>query len=219
MDIERWNFRHSENGERLERLEQSSSFESIVEGIRDHMTILCCHQDSIQGTLFKRVVYCVKVSGDLFDLFFNSRSGYRAWYYRSPFEGLRANSLAIGLLCPIMVMANQTQESNPGTDFIRESLTSPSSKIWLAECGREICLTCHGCRGEWSAGASVNHNEIEILNNRWELSSDLKARWGRRAPYLTKLKVFGAFIDNSKNEFIPSIKRFRAHEISEFGWS
>ncbi len=219
MDIERWNFILSENSERLERLGKSSSFESIVEDITDHMTILCCHQDTIKDTLFKRVVYCVTVSGNLFDLFFNSRNGYRAWYYRSPFEGLRANSLAIGLLCPILVVADQTQESNLSTDFIRESLTSPSSKIWLAECGREICLTCHGCRGEWSASVLGNQNELEILNNRWELGSDLKARWGRRAPYLTKLKVFGAFLDNSKNEFIPSIKRFCAHEISEFGWS
>ncbi len=218
MDIERWNFRHSKNGERLERLEQSSSFESIVEGIRDHMTILCCHQDPIQGTLFKRVVYCVKVNGDLFDLFFNSRSGYRAWYYRSPFEGLRANSQALGLLRPILA-ADQTQDSDLDTDFIRESLTSLSAKIWLAECGREISLTCHGCKGEWSASTPGNQNELEILNNRWELSSNLKARWGRRAPYLTKLRVFGAFLDNSHNEFIPSIKRPRAHEISELGWS
>jgi len=176
MDIERWNFILSENGERLERLEKSSSFESIVEDIRDHMTILCCHQDPIQGTFFSRVAYCVKVDGDLFDLFFNSRTGYRAWYYRSPFEGLRANSLAIGLLCPILVVADQPRESSLSTDFIRESLTSLSSKIWLAECGREICLTCHGCSGEWSASTLGNQKELEILNNRWELSSDLRAR-------------------------------------------
>ena len=219
MDIERWDFTLSKNGDRLEKLERSIPLESIVEDIRDDMTVLCCHPDPISDTNFKRVAYCIRVRKDQFDLFFNSRTGYRAGYYRSPFEGLRVNDLVIQLLFPALVAANQTQNSTLNPEFIVESLKSPSSKVWLAESGKEVCLTCPGCKGEWSISTTGNLTEPEIFNGRWEHGTDLKARWGSKAPYLTKLRVLGAFLDDRHNEFIPADKRFRAKQIYEFGWS
>lgn len=219
MDIERWDFALSKNGDRLEKLERPLSLESIVEAIRDHMTVLCCHPDPIRNTNFKRIAYCIRVQNDLFDLFFNSRTGYRAWYYRSPYEGLRVNNLVMQLLSPALVAADQTENSNLNPEFVFESLASPSSKVWLAECGKEVCLTCRGCEGEWSASTLGNLTEPEIINGRWELGTDLKARWGSKAPYLTKLRVLGAFLDDRYNEFIPAEKRFRAKEIHKLGWS
>ncbi|HEV8663657.1 MAG TPA: hypothetical protein VGT06_11045 [Candidatus Methylomirabilis sp.] len=111
MDIERWEFALSKNGDRVEKLKRSIPLESIIEGIRDDMTVLCCHPDSMRNTNFKRVAYCIRVRKDLFDLFFNSRTGYRAWYYRSPFEGLRANGVIMRLLSPALVAADPTQNS------------------------------------------------------------------------------------------------------------
>ena len=217
MDMERWEFKLS-NGDRLEKLKTPLSLESIVEGIRDHMTVLCCHPDLFSGTNFKRVAYCISVKNDLFDLFFNSRTGYRASYYRSPYEGLRVNGLVMQLLSPALVAAAQTEDSNLNPEFVLESLASPSSKVWLAECGNEVCRTCVGCKGEWSA-PTLGNLAPEILNGRWELHTELKATWGSKAPYLTKLRVLGAFLDDGHNEFIPAKKRFRAREIYELGWS
>ena len=59
----------------------------------------------------------------------------------------------------------------------------------------------------------------EILNNCWESSGHPKARWGRTAPYLTKIKFIGAFVNDRYDEFIAASKRRRAWEIHEWGWS
>jgi len=123
------------------------------------------------------------------------------------------------LLFPALITADQTEIPTLDLKFIRESLMSPSSKVWLAECGKEVCLTCHGCEGEWSINAHGNLTEPEIMNGRWEVAPGLKAKWGSTAPYLTKLRVLGAFLDGQHNEFIPAQKRFRAKEIHELGWS
>jgi hypothetical protein len=104
-------------------------------------------------------------------------------------------------------------------DFIRESLLSPSSKVWLAEAGKEIDARCDGCKGEWNVRSSGPGALAEILNDRWERTIGQKAEWGRKAPYLTKLRVMGAFLNERHDELVPFDKRFRAHEIHELGWS
>jgi len=218
MDIERWRFALSTNGDRQENLDQPPPLEHIVESIRDTMTVLCCHADPISKTDIKRVAYCIGVENKLFDLFFNSRTGYRAWYYRSPFDGSRVNSSVMELLSPDLMKSPQTQECKLPTDFISESLRSPSSKVWLTECGKEVCLSCTGCKGEWTS-ATTGDPKIELLNDRWEENPHYKAKWGRTAPYLTKLRILGAFLDDRLKEFIPADKHFRAEEIHEFGWS
>ena len=103
-------------------------------------------------------------------------------------------------------------------DFIQESLLSPSSKVWLAEKGKEIDKKCSGCKGEWSAVAG-RRATAEILNGRWERADVQKAEWGQKAPYLTKLRIMGAFLNDRHDEFIPFDKRFRAREIHKLGWS
>lgn len=102
-------------------------------------------------------------------------------------------------------------------EFIRESLVTLSAKVWLAEHGKELDRKCPGCKGEWSSGPI---GPAEILNSRWEKPRQgQKAEWGREAPYLTKLRIMGAFIDERHNELVPVDKRFRAYEIHQFGWS
>lgn len=168
-------------------------------------------------TLFE--FYCLKVSEPIFDLFFNSKHGYRAWYYRSPHVGLNKNALFITSLLPSLLASDQTKEAEKkdfSTKKAAESLKSCSAKAWLAEIEKEIDKKCTGCIGEWGY---PQDDTAEIFNDRWDKTNHPKAKCGRKAPYLTKIRIFGAFLNEQYDEFIPAQKRYRAEEIHEFGWS
>jgi hypothetical protein len=151
------------------------------------------------------MVLSIDVGEQLFDLFFNSRDGYRGAYYRGPFVGLESNRVCLDILEATVANAPEC-----------ETLHGVSAKIWLAEHGKETVKTCSGCAGEWK---SHGNEPPQILNDRWEVADFYKAKWGCQAPRLTKLKVFGAFLDSHGNELIPHDKKNRADEIARFGWS
>jgi hypothetical protein len=210
---ERWTFSDTLGADRLRALAEPPSFPDIVESIRGKMRVLCCHPepcDIARG--FERIIYCVKVERGLFDLFFNSRAGYRAAYYLSPYKGLEANTQAIDTLTPMLVASNATNGQRTN-QFIEESLRSPSAKIWLAEPERGFCSLCSG---EWSN--PTDHN-AEIMNERWECSSYDNAVKGRKAPFFEKLRIFGAFLNDGFDEIVPERKRHRAQHIHKWGWA
>jgi hypothetical protein len=99
------------------------------------------------------------------------------------------------------------------TDRAEQSLRASSAKAWLAEVGKGFC---EDCDGEWT---TPQDSAAEILNGRWEHSPDPRASYGRKAPYLEKLRIVGAFVDGSGKEYVIEEKRDRAQHISEFGWS
>ena len=208
-----------DQGARLPKLQCSLPFEQIAQDIAARMTVLCCHCSAIKGTSFSRVAYCIQVDSDLFDSFFNSETGYRAAYYRSPYEGMRANAVFMQAVSLNLIDSGVSVNCGLTSEFIHESLATCSAKVWLTEAGKEVCLSCAACKGEWSVGSGGHLTKPEIANGRWELASQVKANWGSKAPYLTKLRVLGAFLDDRLNEFIPFDKRFRAREIHELGWS
>lgn len=214
MKIERWDFSFPHADDRLKQLSAPPPFEAIVEEIKARMEILCCHSNPCSdNNCFKRVIYCIRVPKPLFDLFFNSRNGYRASYYRSPYEGLRTNDLLIQRLLPALIASGHSISSAEGRCFTQESLISPSAKVWLAEPQPGLC---DSCTGEWDA---TGDDTPEIQNNRWEHGDSSNVRWGRKAPFLTKLRVFGAFLNTRYDEFVPERKRHRAKDIHECGWS
>jgi len=112
-------------------------------------------------------------------------------------------------------MSDHTNNIAKGRDFAEESLKACSAKVWLAERGKEMG-DCTHCSGEWS---TPQDDVAEILNDRWEKDTNVNARYGRKAPYLTKIRIFGAFLNDLYDEFIPTKKRFRANEIHKVGWS
>jgi hypothetical protein len=173
----------------------------------------------VRGTEFKRPVYTVQISEAFFDQFFNASCGYRAAYYRSPGAGINANHVFMKAVSGPLLEAHVTASIDMTTELVEQSLATPSAKAWLAEAGKEPERDCPTCRGEWSTGNCGPADVAEILNERWELTSGVKAEWGRKAPYLTKLRVMGAFLDECHNELVPYDKRFRAQEIHAFGWS
>lgn len=209
-----WSFAPGFPEKRASTLLAPASIGSIADRIAEEMEVLCCHFDLCRDhSDFRRVIYCLRVTEDLFDLFFNSAYGYRAAYFRSPYEGMAANRTLINAVAPKLLSMSEHGASSAEFDWIRESLMSHSSKVWLAENGSELCPKCEG---EWSPSTDETP---EILNGRWEIGELELGRYGRRAPVLTKIRIFGAFLDDRNNEFIPWRKRHRARDIHLCGWS
>ena len=219
-----WSFSSSVGDERRANLEVATSFEAIADEIRQTMTVLCCHEDPCDRgpgeaaadgrrvALFRRPVYCISVAPQLFDRFFNARDGYRAAYFRSPYEGIQENDLLMRMVTPTLIASGPIGVVTAlGTAFIERSLTSSSAKAWLAEQNG----FCPLCAAEFPPASDSG----EIANGRWELGTSVQSGDGRRAPYLTKIKVMGAFLNDGHDEFIPARKRRRHWEIHEWGWS
>jgi hypothetical protein len=209
--MEGWTF-DIDDEKRRAALLVPTTFEEIVGRIERDSTILCCHRqesDDAKPTIFSRLVYMLQIHRDLFDVFFNSSHGYRGAYYRSPYSGLEANAFFMRALMPKL----------RAWSFIEASLASLSAKVWLAECSKEIIRNCPGCAGEWS-DTRVD-GPTDIRNDRWEcpVPSSSMGKWGRTAPRHTKLRVFGAFLNERHDEFIPAPKRRRANDIFQCGWS
>lgn len=219
-----WSFTSLVAEERRANLEAETSFEAIAGEIKRTMTVLCCHNDPCDrgpretaadgrvAALFRRPVYCISVARPLFDCFFNSRHGYRGAYFRSPYEGLEANDLLMRTVAPGLIVADPPGDGAAlGRVFIEVSLTSISAKAWLTEQNRFCAL----CDGEFPPTL----DDGEIVNGRWERGQSVQSRDGRRAPYLTKIKVMGAYLNDGYDELIPTVKRRRHWDIHEWGWS
>jgi hypothetical protein len=208
-----------EENKRLPVLLEPHTFVEITHRVVSEMRVLCCHRSEKKATEFFRPVYTVELDCTLFDLFFNSSNGYRAAYFRSPGAGIDANACFMQAVTSRLLADRVSKNSELSEDILRESLSTPSAKVWLAEHGKEMDRNCSGCKGEWSSGSANAVRGAEIANGKWETATGQKAEWGRKAPYLTKLRIMGAFINSLHDELIPYDKRFRAHDIHEFGWS
>lgn len=204
---------------RLPVLTAGTTFAEITQRIVSEMSVLCCHYSEIEGTKFSRPVYTVQVGQELFDLFFNSPDGYRAAYFRSPGAGLDANVSFMHAISSRLVQHPLSANSTLADSRIHECLVTPSAKAWLVEHGKEIDRRCPGCEGEWSSGTAGRPDQAEIHNGVWEAALGQKAEWGRKAPYLKKLRVMGAFLDDRLHELVPHDKRFRAYNLHRDGWS
>lgn len=204
---------------RLPVLLGGTTFAQITHRIVEGLTVLCCHRSEVIGTGFMRPVYTIEVDRELFDLFFNSPDGYRAAYFRSPGMGVDANVFFMEAISSRLVQHPLSANSALPQPLIRESLATPSAKAWLAEHGKEIDRKCPGCKGEWSSGSAGPPERAEILNGRWEATPGQNAEWGRKAPFLTKLRIMGAFLNDRHHELVPHDKRFRAYDIHRCGWS
>jgi len=211
--VPRWSYAPGLGEGRITALSAGTSAEQIIERIVRHARVLCVHQppcDEAAG--FARVVATISVPREVFDEFFNAPNGYRGTYARSPYAGLELNHRFLSALLPAVTEAAALAGS-PSIDAVCESMSSPSAKIWLAEVGLH---DCPNCIGEWERPTDL---APEITNQIWEQASGLEAAWGRKAPYFTRLKLIGAFLNTRNDEFIPARKRDRAQLLHARGWA
>jgi len=184
-----WNFAESVPEERLRALAASPKFDSIIAQIERELKILCCHFQKCDD---KQEFKRVVFCASV------SRELFDLFFNsQDGYRGSYYHSPGRGV--------------DVNSRLIR-SIT-PAAKVWLAETGLHLC---DECTGEWSPSTD---GAAEILNGRWELADSPNARWGRKAPLLTKIRILGAFINERRDEFIPARKRHRARDIHESGWS
>ena len=161
-------------------------------------------------------MYGISIGEDLFDWFFNSERGYRGTYYQSPQQGQKANEQFILAAMPKLLKC-RWRDGQFDNDYARDSLTTESAKVWLPEIGKG----CHDCKecstGEWRQ----TDNDSELENGRWECKecSNGEAGWGRRAPLLDRIRIFGAFLNERREKHVPPNKVHRAQHIHDCGWS
>jgi hypothetical protein len=207
-----WDFSPIADATRRSRLSGAPDFEEIAQAVAGSMRIVCKHPDPCdEAADFIRLVCCVTVEPDLFGIFFNAESGYRGAYFVSAEQGLRANSQLLALVAP--ALATHTIHSGLTRMQTEHSLRAPSAKCWLAEVGKGFCPACEG---EWTP---PQDETPDFLNGRWEHGTEAHARFGRKAPRFTKLRMLGAFVNKSGSEYVTTQKRERARHIHEFGWS
>ena len=209
-----WEYKGVCDDQRLRRLQTSVPFEDIVARLKRNMQIVCCHTpDCCDKPGYKRTIYCVELRAELFDMFFNSQSGYRGEYFESPHRGLSANALLLTTVRPQLVdwMGAHFMDQDP--EFAATSISSPSAKVWLAE---ETLSLCAQCKGEWNASVPA---DLEIINGRWEIDSHVEAEWGRQAHLFRKLRFIGAFLSDAGEEYVAPHKKSRADAIWARGWS
>ena len=214
MALLAWSYNGIAEPERLAILSGNLAYPEIVTRLKHEMTLVCFHRQPRTGDpSYSRAVFCARVEPALFDLFFNSRTGYRGTYFDAPEVGLNANRLLLDELSPTLVEWAVKHQKDADRNWIVESLSLPSAKAWLAE---ETLSLCTKCLGEWS---SSYVSELKIANARWEVSKHTHAAWGSQAPKLTKLRFFGAFVNAEHQEWVAKHKANRAAQIWEHGWS
>lgn len=209
-----WYFSSTVGDKRIDALLRESTFTEVVGIVVRDMEVLCCHpQDCDDMAGFSRVIFNLHVPPATFDLFFNSKSGYRGAYFESPYIGLAANEAYLRRLTPLLLAWAERHEPSLDRKFAQQSLASPTAKVWLTEFESHMCAKCVG---EWG---NPRDEVPEILNGRWELVHSPSGLRGRKAPFLSKLRVFGAFLNEHYDEFTPARKRHRAQELNAYGWS
>ena len=156
-----------------------------------------------------RPVFKIRVCQTTSDLFFNSRSGYRAQYYESANNGKRHNRLLLDELIPALITrVPPSQNGDRGPEWVRYSLEQPSAKIWISE--DEIDLA--DSNNPWLALKRWND---EYYKN----SFNTKAFYGSHLHQNRYLKIMGAFLDPSGKEWVPKEKQRRAEDIHDYGFS
>ena len=208
-----WRYVGSADSARIAALANALANSELPSALRLGLTLNCFHREPRgDDATDERAVFCGTVDAQLFDWFFNARTGYRGAFYEAQDIGIRANRNLIDHLAAFLV--GWISETQPGVDcdWIHSSLSKPSAKAWLAE----YPGLCASCAGEWS---STYVSELQIANGRWETSSNVHASWGRQAPRLSKVRILGGFIDGRGNEWLASHKVGRAEHIWEHGWS
>lgn len=207
-----WRFAASLGPERIDALEEVHSFEEIARSLVSSMRIQCTHVDPCdEAGGFNRLVACLAVDRPLFDLYFNSRHGYRGAYFVSSEYGSEMNGVLLKLLAPALIEFRRHESMS--SNLMSKSLLASPAKSWLAEVGKGFCAACEG---DWNA---PKDDTPEILNKRWEIAPAPNSRFGRKAPFLEKLRVMGAFVNATGEEYVAIRKRTRANDIHDVGWS
>ena len=208
-----WRYTGKSEPPRIQALVRPRPWAELPEALREGLKLKCFHREARQNDhAYRRAVFCGSVNPSLFDQFFNASTGYRGSFFKSPEAGLRANRALLDQLADFLAGWAVLTKHEADPSWVLASLAQTSAKAWLAE----YPGLCAHCEGEWSPSYV---SDLQIENSRWECSSHVHSVWGRQAPSLSKIRIFGGFIDDQRNEWLAPHKAERATHIWEHGWS
>jgi hypothetical protein len=246
-----WSFAKifGESPTRATELERAGSPDALVPELA-HALAAAINTDDVRfavdslNNAFKevRVIVQFRVTPSLFDWFFNSRTGYRAHYWRGTNEGLAFNTFLVRRLTEILrsrisssqaarriklVSVGQSREERDCGPFelpprlLEESLSSHLSKIWICE-----RLIQHGSRNPRPIGGLASAAWMaKLVIPRWATAQhpDTGERGeGCRAPCPEAgeawIDLKGAFVGRGDAKQ-PKAPERRADDIWHRGWT
>jgi len=214
----RWAYSNRVDPERQKLLLAAPDFECIATSIADEMKIIdfkiCAgYRPEVKGC--HRAEFKLRVEKTTFDLFFNSRFGYRGQYHQNPSDGESANAALISQICSKLIAH---VEGHVDLTRIERSLMCISAKIWINEGGirkerADIALIEELLVEPWLSAAR------KFKSDPQSYCDEIKALDGIRAPTGSILEVKGGFIDASNHEHIAEDKENRSQHIHLYGFS
>jgi hypothetical protein len=208
-----WRYAGTAAAERRDRLASPKPYSELLAALKT-TRLACFHKEPRQrDASYTRADFCLDIGSELFDAFFNASTGYRGAYFVAPERGLAANRQLIAELSPVLIESAIRREPRVDRALLIESLSLPSAKAWL---GEDTVALCSSCAGGWS---SSYVSDLSVVNDRWERSVHTHAVWGRQAPELTKVRIFGGFVNDEHQKWVADHKLERAQHIFEHGWT
>jgi hypothetical protein len=178
-----WSFEriHNADATRAARLEICGSREmlitALVQAVQENRCVEYIEPDSGHGC---RARMQFPVTKEVYDWFFNGRTGYRAQFWISSNNGIHYNREIIDAIVKAL---------SGCPDQFFNSIRHPEAKIWICECHKEFGPTGLFCLSHAAADST------KLIVPRWAIKDDAD---GLRAPFPSDpkaswLEVKGAF--------------------------
>lgn len=183
--------------------------EEVHEGLATWLVLSFEGEVSNDRSGFRRALIDLPISSQVFELFFNSRSGYRAQYAHSEANGERYNQFVVRALVPLLLEAGRFGEVDQ--ELCRASMNGPHTKVWFpkevtsVEYAEELLLLDETIRvGRWQ--------------KYWKDKPTPRKGLVAPAPINPAILLNGSFVDPKTWE-IWDQKPYRSHQIAERGWT
>jgi hypothetical protein len=191
----------------------------------------------------RRAIVQIRVTSELYDNFFNARTGYRGWFWVKADHGLALNARAVENLSAVLLtrlparvparrveitFANgQRQENDAGTQdvplcLIESSLAPAISKLW-------ICEHLYHTDGQQPTPiylSALRGGDPRLVVPRWQYVHNLESGAtgeGCRAPFATDesawIDLKGGFVDSKGAVLQEKSPKKRAISIETTGWT
>jgi len=220
---EQWRFAKGFPASRRHHLQESPTYEEIVDGVLKAFEIervfaetpnaKNLHSITARKAGVRRVVIRLKSDAWWIDLFHNSSGGYRAQFWHSVVLGETANQFIINKLMPAARSLMDQGPLSHRVESIREASLKPAEmKVWIHQ-------------GLWCRFRRLDDRVLEVPRWHENRESDDKrakklATYASLAPdNETLLELIGKWVYPGGNEWCPEKGKKRSLEIHQYGFT
>ena len=105
--------------------------DEVADGISNYSILSIELEPSTDRECYQRVYSELPVSEELFDLFFNSRSGYRAQFFAGEEIGELFNAYVVEAIAPMLIESASLYTEYVYRELCERSLTASHTKVWF----------------------------------------------------------------------------------------